>query len=176
MKKPRRDFPLKEQLAAALRQMVVRDENGQYAPAIPWEHARQMTADQVLSLFNRDHYPIRYEQDGPNLHWNCQWRFIGEHKAKTTKVDVPQAAKSKRVARAFDKFVSGITPGSGFSASEVQRAWDEGTDAQGINIITGNPKHSRPRPKAKIKSAGFRGSKKFDGTVTWSKKQKSKVT
>jgi len=89
----REHIPLKVQLAAALLQLPGDDGN----PAIPHEHAKQMTADQIISLFHRDHYPIRKVDGGPDEPWNLTWRFIGPHKVKTATIDVPAIAKGKRI-------------------------------------------------------------------------------
>lgn len=97
-------IPLKEQLAAALRDLMVPDGKGGYERAIPWEHTRNMTAGQIISLFHRDHHPIRKEMGGPDLHWNLQWRFLGDHRAKTAKIDQPAIAKSRRITAAETEF------------------------------------------------------------------------
>lgn len=93
-------IPLKVQLAAALLQ--IRDAEGR--PAITHEHAKLMTADQVISLFQRDHYPIRKENGGPDLHWNLMFLFIGAHRAKTSTIDVPQSAKVRRLSAGQEDF------------------------------------------------------------------------
>lgn len=91
----RSHIPLKEQLAAALRQMAGDDGK----PVIPHDHAKLMTAEQVISLFHRDHYPIRKEDGGPDLHWNLFWRFAAGHRFKTATVDIPASAKGKRIRK-----------------------------------------------------------------------------
>jgi hypothetical protein len=160
----KRDFPLKEQLAAALRDMMVPDGDGGWERAIPWEHARDMTSDQVLSLFRRDHYPIRYEMGGPNVHWNCQWLFKGDHDRKTAKKDQPEIAKSKRITAAQKAFQSALLA-KGVPTEESARAWNEETDSNGIRIVV------KGKPKAKIKSRGFqKGQRKLEGRSSWPKK------
>jgi hypothetical protein len=93
---------MKVQLAAALLQIPGPDGK----PAIPYEHAKQMTADMVISLFARDHYPIRYDdaiKQGVNPHqpWNVTWRFRKAHKDKTAKKDIPEMRKADRLAKAL---------------------------------------------------------------------------
>lgn len=93
----RRDYiPLKEKLAAALR--VVGE--------IPFEHAQQLTADQIISLFQFDHYPIPHAEpfNGPDVHWNLVPMLIAPHREKSAKHDTPEIAKTRRVSAAHEEF------------------------------------------------------------------------
>ncbi len=92
---------LSTKLAAALLQLRD-DETGQ--PLIEWRHAQNMSATQINSLFQFDHYPIRHEAGGPSEAWNLVPRMIREHRVKTAKIDVPQAAKIKRISREQEAF------------------------------------------------------------------------
>src|SRR3954467_2474871 len=56
------------ELAAAL--LMYRDEDGR--PWIPHEHAKKMSAEQVISLFERQHV-VLHSHDGPDTHWNIVW-------------------------------------------------------------------------------------------------------
>jgi hypothetical protein len=87
-------------LAAALLQ--IRDAQGH--PLIEWEHAKQMSAEQINSLFQWDHYPIRVEAGGPTEPWNLVPRFIPEHRIKTAKIDIPEIAKIKRISKSEEEF------------------------------------------------------------------------
>ena len=87
-------------LAAALLQ--IKDKDGQ--PLIEWESAKQMSAMQINSLFEWDHYPYRHEAGGPTEAWNLVPRFIPEHRIKTAKIDQPEIAKIKRVSKAEEEF------------------------------------------------------------------------
>lgn len=78
-------------LAAALLQLPGAD--------IPLEHAKLMTADQIISLFHRDHWPIRKEAGGPDEPWNLHWKPIMVHREKTAKIDIPEIAKGKRLRK-----------------------------------------------------------------------------
>lgn len=91
---------LKTKLAAALLQ--IKDHNGR--PLIEWEHAKLMHAEQILMLFQWDHYPIRHEAGGPAEPWNLVPRFTPEHRIKTAKIDIPEIAKIKRVSKAEAEF------------------------------------------------------------------------
>jgi hypothetical protein len=64
---------------------------------IPYEHSKLMTASQICSLYNFDHYPVRFADGGQTAPWNLTPRLIGEHKAKTAKIDQPQLAKQRRI-------------------------------------------------------------------------------
>jgi hypothetical protein len=86
-------FPLREQLAALLCRLG----------GIPHGHQKLMTADQVISLFEADHWPIRKADGGNDVFWNCWHRFISEHRHKTSTIDVPQIAKRKRIRRAMEQ-------------------------------------------------------------------------
>ncbi len=96
-----RDYiPLKILLAASLCQLTDAEGN----PLIPYDHAKLMTPDQVLSLFQRDHYPIRKIDGGPDIHWNIVFRFIPAHRLKTAKIDQPQIAKTDRLVQQQEEF------------------------------------------------------------------------
>jgi hypothetical protein len=96
----RRHLSLKTKLAAALLQC--REEDGSFC--VEWKHARIMSADQIISLFHFDHYPIRHEAGGPDEPWNLTPRLIPEHRKKTAKIDVPQIAKIKRITKKEEEF------------------------------------------------------------------------
>lgn len=91
-------------LAATLLQMLRPNEVGQLVPIIPHAHAKLMTADQIISLFHFDHYPLRKADGGPDEPWNLEPRPIREHREKTAKVDVPGMAKERRVVRVNAEF------------------------------------------------------------------------
>src|SRR5689334_19306018 len=100
MGRSRPPIRLRVKCAAALLALI--DDKGE--PLIPWEHAKAMTSDQMFSLFQFDHDPIRAEAGGPALPWNLVPRLIRAHRRKTAKVDVPEIAKIKRVAKAEEEF------------------------------------------------------------------------
>lgn len=65
---------------------------------IDYEHSKLMSARQICSLYQFDHYPIRKDDDGPDEPWNLVPRMIIPHREKTAKIDVPQMAKADRLA------------------------------------------------------------------------------
>lgn len=84
-------IPLKVQLAAALCQIA----------DIPYEHAKVLTPDQILSLFHLDHGIYHAWEASPgeyDKHWNMRFRFIKEHREKTKK-DVGIIAKTRKTAK-----------------------------------------------------------------------------
>lgn len=99
MTAPARKAPsLKVRLAAAL--CALRGADGERL--IPHEHAKLMSADQVLSLFHFNHYPIRHVDGGPAEHWNLDPELIPAHREITAKIDVPGIAKERRGRAAHD--------------------------------------------------------------------------
>lgn len=96
----RPSISLKVKLAATLLTIVRPNERGELERVIPHEQARKMTADQVISLFHFDHWPIRHADGGPAAPWNLEPRPILEHRRKSAKIDAPQMAKSRRLAGA----------------------------------------------------------------------------
>lgn len=104
MSKSRPHIPCKTKLAATLCQMKVVDEEGRLVDAISFEDAQKMTAEQILSLFHFDHYPVRKAEGGPDEPWNLTPRFIPAHRLKTAKKDQPEIAKNKRISEAHEEF------------------------------------------------------------------------
>lgn len=151
MSNKRGHISLKTKLAAALLTMRRPNEQGELEPIIDHESAKRMTVDQILSIFHWDHYPIRKEQGGPDEHWNLEPKPILEHRHKTAKKDQPEIAKSKRLAPAHEEF--------------RQRLLTRGSrgDAEGA----GEPAVISRQARPKIKSRGFSGHRKMDGTPVW---------
>ena len=84
---PRRNRPtLTEQLAAALLALG----------HIPFEHAREMTAKQIIGLYQFDHWPIRVEAGGTNHPSNMRPLLIVAHRKKTA-ADNREIGKIRRV-------------------------------------------------------------------------------
>lgn len=92
---------LREQLAAALLgQEIAKAELQGRQPIITWEQSKKLTAKQIRARFELDHWPVPvWVTDGVpcNAPWNLTWLPKGEHRIKTSKRDVPAAAKSKRI-------------------------------------------------------------------------------
>lgn len=133
---------LREKLAAVLRDLMV-EVDGKLVRAIPYEHAKQMSADQVISLFHFDH-GIHHTIGGSAAHWNLTARFIKEHRAKTSEVDRPRIDKTKRIVEGQEAFRARMLAKTGVPIDASK-----------------NPAKS----KAKLESRGFQGHRKFDGTI-----------
>jgi len=69
------------------------------ALGIPYDHRKEMTAEQVLSLLHFDHDPIPHAHGGSDEHFNLTPLPIMAHRKKTAERDVPQVAKTKRIAK-----------------------------------------------------------------------------
>lgn len=72
---------------------------------IPWEDAKLMSAAQIVSLYEFDHWPIRHEAGGPAAAWNLKPRLIMFHRIKSRK-DQSEIAHIRRVRRANDAHVN----------------------------------------------------------------------
>lgn len=83
----RRQPSLETKLAAAL--LTLGD--------VPYEHAKQMSARQICSLYHFDHYPIRKADGGKDEPWNLQPLLISAHREKTATKDKPELAKQARL-------------------------------------------------------------------------------
>lgn len=110
-------IPMKEQLAAALRDMAV-EEDGKLVRAIPYEVAKQMTADQIIGLFHRDH-GILHKLKRIDLHWNLTFRFIPGHRLKSATVDVPALAKGRRISTKHEAFQRRVLAKAGQGDAEA---------------------------------------------------------
>lgn len=95
---------LTTKLAAVLLEMKVADEAGNLVPLIDREMAKQMTADQIVSLWQWDHHPVPKALGGSDHPTNLTPRPIIEHRIKTAKVDVPTIAKSNRLSAQHQEF------------------------------------------------------------------------
>lgn len=93
----RKEPTLKAKLAAVIRQLL----------GIPFEHARLMTDDQMISLVQFNHILYHGQnKDEPWVddHWNMEALTIMAHRERTAKVDVPQIAKTRRISAAHEEF------------------------------------------------------------------------
>jgi hypothetical protein len=110
---------------------------------IPREHAQAMTADQIMSLVEFDHYPVRYENGGTTHPDNLWARFIRAHREKTAKIDKPASAKAKRLDASNARHAVALALKNGHAI----------VPHDGELWLTG--KSAEPRPKRKIPSRSF---------------------
>lgn len=102
---------LKEKLAAFVLTMKV-EENGVLVPLVTRDQAKNMTADQLISLIQIDHAPIPVATavalgmtpDEYNHPTNLTPLPIMEHRIKTATKDVPTIAKGNRISAAHEDF------------------------------------------------------------------------
>jgi hypothetical protein len=142
--KRRAHIRLKTKLAAALCHMLRDDGTGNLVPIISYEDAKQMSEEQILSVFQFDHDPIAKHLDGPDEHWNLKPRPIIEHRQKTAQIDTPQAAKAVRLSAEHEDFRQRMLAKAGQGEAPSQR-------------------QGKGRPMPGSRRSGFR--KKMDGTV-----------
>jgi hypothetical protein len=64
---------------------------------IPHDHAKLMTAKQIISLVAFHHHPIPHAVGGPDEPWNLDPVFRKPHDWITAKETVPGIAKERRV-------------------------------------------------------------------------------
>jgi hypothetical protein len=103
---PRRNRPtLTEQLAAALLALG----------HIPFEHAREMTAKQIIGLYQFDHWPIRVEAGGTNHPSNMRPLLIAAHRKKTA-ADNREIGKIRRTRRKHDEHRQRMLVQGGYTA------------------------------------------------------------
>ena len=89
----RKEPTFTDKLAAALRELL----------GIPYEHAKLMTAQQIISLVEWHH--IHYHvHDGCDEHWNLDPLPIRAHRKRTAEIDVPQIAKTRRISKDQEEF------------------------------------------------------------------------
>src|SRR5262245_28783031 len=63
---------------------------------VPYEHAKLMTAAQMISLYEC-HHNIRRAEGGNDHFTNLEHMLRSAHRERTRKIDVPAIAKNKRV-------------------------------------------------------------------------------
>lgn len=114
MKRSRAHVPLAVKLAAALLTMeryrlALAGRTGEANDL--YHDAKQMTAAQLISLFQFDHFPVRHADGGPAEPWNLAPVMIQAHRAKTAKVDRPGMAKERRHERKWAEFNRAVAAG-----------------------------------------------------------------
>lgn len=98
-------------LAAALLQIPIEHDDGTWGPICTHEEAKKLTPFQIISLWHRDHWPIRQETakalrmkpEEYDTHWNVAWRPITAHRRKTAEKDAPEIAKGRRISAAQEE-------------------------------------------------------------------------
>lgn len=68
------------------------------------EAVKGLPAGAVAAWFEVDHFPIAVAMGGSNHPTNLVHRLKAEHRLKTSLVDIPAIAKSKRITKAEEEF------------------------------------------------------------------------
>ena len=71
---------------------------------VPYKDAKQLSEDQVLSLYQWDHGQLA-ALDGPDVFWNLTPRLIAPHREKSRK-DTSIVAKVRRVESRWQDFTA----------------------------------------------------------------------
>lgn len=126
-------------------------------PIADWAVIRQMTPADLCGLFDWHHVSYfawveeAHLQNHPSI---ITPLYIPVHRERTAKIDVPTIARSKRIRKKqavhAEKMAAKV--GKAFSTHKVPETWSE---------------LPRSRPKKKIQSRGFQGSRGFDGSIRW---------
>lgn len=148
MAKRRGYIPKDELTAAALR----------IAFDIPWEHARALTAEQIISLVVWDHGIYKTWEENPgefDKHWNLTPRLIKANREKT-KTDIKIIAKSRRISKAHEEFRARLLALSG--------------------LANENPLYARLRAKKKIPSRPLpKGKRKMRSRSSFQRVRRSSL-
>lgn len=116
---------------------------------IPYDHRVLMSAEQVMSLLHFDHDPIPHTHGGPDEHFNLTGLSIMAHRQKTAKIDVPQIAKTRRIA-------DGDARHQAIMAAKTALAHDD----KGAVIEALAPIAKKQWPKRKIEGRPFNSKSK----------------
>lgn len=132
---------------------------------VPWlipEHLRDKSAKVILAALDFHHDPIPYADGGTCDPQNLTPLLREEHKRITRKVTIPTIAKNKRIRRKEALHQEAMAKKT---CSQIKNplvgTWTKRDDRSG--------RFSDIAPR-KMKSQGFRGHRKFDGTAVWKKK------
>jgi len=140
----RQDPRLIEVVASLIVEFVTVEDaaTGERVPLVTRDEAKQMTAEQIYSLTQRDHYPVRVETAIP-LGWtprqynhptNISVKPIITHRVKTAKKDIPEIAKGDRITAEQAEHRRRMLAKSGAEAppppKKFKRAWAKRSFAQ----------------------------------------------
>ena len=126
-------------------------------PIADWSVIRDMTPEQLCGLFDWHHVSYfawveeAHLQNHPSI---ITPLYVPVHRERTAKIDIPTIAKSKRIRKKRAVHVAKM-------AEKI------GKQEQGPTIEL-----PRSRPKQKIQSRGFQGSRGFDGSIRWRDQQR----
>lgn len=77
---------------------MVREVDGKLVPVIPRDKSKHMTAGEIIAMFEWNHI-VHHAIGGSDHPSNIEPLLAPEHRAVTAARDIPQIAKTKRIAR-----------------------------------------------------------------------------
>lgn len=157
-RRARKHVPLKTKLAAALLALG----------HIDYEESKAMTAGQIISRYDFDHWPILHALGGQDVPWNLRPLLRAKHREKSSK-DTTAVAKVKRIEAARCKHCGGN--GVGCCAGAFSEAFNRKQARPAPRKATGGFSRSPSRtlwPKRKMASRPFPGAKpRSPGNSCW---------
>lgn len=143
MRRKRQAVPLRVKLAAALLALG----------HIDYEESKRMSAAQIISRYDFDHWPILHALGGPDLPWNLRPLLKAAHREKSGK-DTSAVAKVKRIRKKYGLDKSWDAAAAHYAALEEM-----------ARHAPGKPAHAVSRPKRRIAAPARpwppRGSRKL---------------
>lgn len=97
MSHARKHISLTTKLASALCS-IVREVDGKLVPVIPRDKAKHLTAGEIITMFEWNHI-VHHAIGGSDHPSNIEPLLAHEHRAITAARDIPQIAKTKRIAK-----------------------------------------------------------------------------
>lgn len=122
-----------------------------------YDERKDLTAHQMMMLLHFDHDPEPHANGGPDLHFNLTPLTIMAHRRKTATIDVPQIAKTKRIAKkdAIHKANLALKAGRLAEADEALRAIADKARSRPKQKIAQRVNAWPPKGSRKLRSRGF---------------------
>lgn len=106
---------------------------------IPHEQAKAMNINDIMKMVEWDHYPVarntalslKWKSRQTNHPSNLQPLTKKEHRAKTSAVDVPQAAKGKRLSKDHEEHRRRMLAPDKGEPPPMKSRWPKGRKLQG---------------------------------------------
>jgi hypothetical protein len=159
-KGPRRKQPTETEIIAAL---LIENQALRGDPIADWETLKAMTAEQIRSLFQIQHttYNVWIEDRARQNHPTVLTPMYAKaHQEVTARKDLPTIAKVKRVSARHVNHQRELARRHGLLDTMVEELKDVAATYARLK-----------KPKQKIKSRGFQGSRKFNGEIKWKKER-----
>lgn len=112
MSRRRRKPTRTDKLAAAL---LARGE-------VPYDDAKQMTAEQFISLYQW-HHNVRHAEGGSDDYWNLEPMLIAAHRERTAKVDVPEMTRNDHARSTHQEHLERMAAKEPGKSAHVRSRW-----------------------------------------------------